>query len=63
MKIDKADIAGKLAKLKGIVSSRVAMDLLKGVLFKDGLMMATNTELTIVVGIGTERQGENDGIH
>ena len=54
MKIDKAEIAGKLAKQTGLVSSKVTTDFLKGVLFKDGTMTATNTELTIVSGIEAE---------
>lgn len=47
MKIDKNELASKLGQLKSIVPTRTTIDALKGVLFKDGYLIASDTELTV----------------
>lgn len=47
MKIEKNELARKIGQLKSIVPSRTTMDALKGVLYKDGYLIASDTELTV----------------
>lgn len=45
MKIDKNELAKKIGQLKGIVPSKTTSEALRGVLYKDGYLIASNTEL------------------
>lgn len=49
MKIDKAELAGKLAKVKSVVPSRPTIPVLQNVLLSDGYLTATDTELALQV--------------
>lgn len=51
MKIEKSDIAGKLAMLKNAIPSKPPFECMKGVLLKDGFLTATNLELTISAAV------------
>lgn len=47
MKIEKNELAKKIGQLKSIVPTRTTIDALKGVLYKDGYLIASDTELTV----------------
>lgn len=47
MKIEKNELARKIGQLKSIVPSRTTIDALKGVLCKDGYLIASDTNLTV----------------
>lgn len=47
MKIEKNELARKIGQLKNIVPSRTTIEALKGVLYKDGYLIASDTELTV----------------
>jgi DNA polymerase III, beta subunit len=47
MKIDKSEIAGKLAKLKSIIPSKPAIESMKGILVKNGTLTANNLEMAL----------------
>lgn len=47
MKVQKAELAAKLNKIKGVVSKKTLMSVLQGILVKDGYLIANNTELTV----------------
>ena len=50
MKMQKADLADKLKNMKGIVLPK-SFEGLQGVLVKDGQLIATNLELTVIAGL------------
>lgn len=55
MKIEKADLAQKLNKIKSVVPKKTVTPVLQGVLVKDGYMMASNLEMTVKTKLeGTE---------
>lgn len=55
MKIEKADLAQKLNRIKGVVPKKTTMPVLQGVLVRDGYLIANNMEMTIKAKIeGTE---------
>lgn len=55
MKIQKIELATKLNKVKGVVPKRTTTPVLKGVLVKDGYLIANNLETTVKAKIeGTE---------
>lgn len=47
MKIEKNELAKKIGQLKSIVPTRITIDALKGVLYKEGHLIASDTELTV----------------
>lgn len=47
MKIQKAELAGKIAKLKSVVPKKTNMPALQGILVQDGYLTASNLELTV----------------
>lgn len=47
MKIEKAELAGKIAKLKNVVPKKTNIPALQGILVKDGYLTASNLELTV----------------
>lgn len=47
MKIEKAELAGKIAKLKNVVPKKTNIPALQGILVKDGYFTASNLELTV----------------
>lgn len=47
MKIQKAELATKLNKIKGVVPKKTTMAVLQGVLVKEGYLIANNMEMTI----------------
>lgn len=47
MKIQKAELAQKIGKLKGIVPKKTMTPILQGILVKDGYLIASNTEMTV----------------
>lgn len=47
MKIQKADLATKLNKIKGVVPKRTTMPVLQGILVKEGYLIANNMEMTV----------------
>lgn len=51
MKIDKSEIAGKLAKLKSIIPSKPSIECLKGVLVKNGTLTANNMEMALSTNV------------
>lgn len=57
MKIQKAELAAKLNKIKGVVPKKPQMPVLQGVLVKEGYLIASNMEMTVkakLEGIGDE---------
>lgn len=55
MEIQKAELAQKLNKIKGVVPKRTTRPVLKGILVKDGYLIASNLEMTVKARIkGTE---------
>lgn len=55
MKIQKADLATKLNKIKGVVPKRTTMPVLQGILVKEGYLIANNMEMTVKAKLeGTE---------
>lgn len=47
MKIQKAELAQKIGKLKGIVPKKTMTPILQGILVKDGYLIASNAEMTV----------------
>lgn len=47
MKIQKAELAQKLNKIKGVVPKKATLSVLQGVLVKDGYLIANNMEMTV----------------
>ena len=47
MKLQKAELAQKLNKIKGVVPKKTTMPVLQGVLVMDGYLIANNTEMTV----------------
>lgn len=57
MRIQKAELATKLNKVKGVVPKKTSMSVLQGVLVKDGYLIANNLEMTVKAKIeGTENE-------
>ena len=55
MKLQKAELAQKLNKIKGVVPKKTPMSVLQGILVMDGYLIANNMELTVKAKIeGTE---------
>ncbi len=55
MKLQKAELAQKLNKIKGVVPKKTTMPVLQGILVMDGYLIANNTEMTVKAKIeGTE---------
>ncbi len=55
MKIDKAELAQKISKLKNVVPKKTTTPVLQGVLVQDGYLIANNMELTVKAKIeGTD---------
>lgn len=55
MKLQKAELAQKLNKIKGVVPRKTDMSVLKGVLVKDNYLIANNLEMVVKVKIeGTD---------
>ena len=55
MKLQKAELAQKLNKIKGVVPKRTTMPALQGILVADGYLIANNMEMTVKAKIeGTE---------
>lgn len=57
MKIQQTELAAKLNKIKGVVPKKNTMPVLRGVLVKEGYLIANNLEMTVKVkveGIGDE---------
>lgn len=57
MKIQKAELATKLNKIKGVVPKKTTRAVLQGVLVKEGYLIANNMEMTVkakIEGIGDE---------
>ena len=50
MKIQKTDLADKLKNMKGIVLPK-SLEGLQGILVKDGQLIATNLELTVIADL------------
>jgi DNA polymerase III beta subunit len=57
MKIEKNELARKIGQLKSIVPSRTTIDALKGVLYKDGYLIASDTNLTVKAKIEVMEDG------
>lgn len=51
MKIQKAELARKLNKIKGVVPKRTTMPVLQGILLMDGYLIANNMEMAVKVKI------------
>lgn len=47
MKIQKAELAQKIGKLKGIVPKKTITPILQGILVQDGYLIASNAEMTV----------------
>lgn len=47
MKLQKAELAQKLNKIKGVVPKKTTMPVLQGVLVKEGYLIANNMEMTV----------------
>lgn len=47
MKIEKAELAQKLNKIKGVVPKKTPMPVLQGILVRDGYLIANNMEMTV----------------
>lgn len=47
MKVQKAELAQKIAKIKSVVPKKASMPVLQGILVKDGYLIANNTEMTV----------------
>ena len=47
MKVQKADLATKLNKIKGVVPKKTTMPVLQGILVKEGYLIANNMEMTV----------------
>lgn len=47
MKIQKAELATKLNKIKGVVPKKATMEVLQGILVKEGYLIANNMEMTV----------------
>ena len=47
MKIQKAELAAKLNKIKGVVPKKTSMPVLQGILVKEGYLIANNMEMTV----------------
>lgn len=47
MKIDKAELAQKISKLKNVVPKKTTTPVLQGILVQDGYLIANNMELTV----------------
>lgn len=60
MKIDKNELAKKIGQLKGIVPSKNVNEALKGVLYKDGYLIASNTELTVKAKLEAEESNSDE---
>lgn len=60
MKIDKNELAKKIGQLKGIVPSKTTSEALRGVLYKDGYLIASNTELTVKAKLEAEESNPDD---
>lgn len=55
MKLQKAELAQKLNKIKGVVPKKTTMPVLQGILVSDGYLIANNMEMTVKAKIeGTE---------
>lgn len=55
MKIDKAELAQKIGKLKSVVPKKITTAVLQGILVQDGYLIASNMELTVKAKIeGTD---------
>ncbi len=57
MKIQKTEFAAKLNKIKSVVPKKTSNEALKGILVKDGYLIASNLEMTIktkIEGVGNE---------
>lgn len=55
MKLQKAELAQKLNKIKGVVPKRTTLSVLQGILVMDGYLIANNMEMTVKAKIeGTE---------
>ncbi len=52
MKIQKADLAQKLNKIKGVVPKKALRPALQGILVKDGYLIANNLEMAVKAKIG-----------
>ncbi len=57
MKIEKNELAKKIGQLKSIVPTRTTIDALKGVLYKDGYLIASDTELTVKAKLEDIQEG------
>lgn len=49
MRVQKAELAQKINKIKSVVPKKTALPALQGILIKDGYLIANNTELSIKV--------------
>lgn len=47
MKIEKTELAGRIAKLKNVVPKKTNMPALQGILVRDGYLTASNLEMTV----------------
>ena len=47
MKVDKIELAKKITQLKGIVPSKTTIEALKGILYKDGYLIADKNEMKV----------------
>lgn len=55
MKIPKTELAAKLNKIKGVVPKKTTMQVLQGILVKEGYLIANNMEMTVKAKLeGTE---------
>ncbi len=57
MKIQQTELAAKLNKIKGVVPKKTTLPVLRGILVKEGYLIANNLEMTVKVkveGIGDE---------
>lgn len=52
MRIQKAELAAKLNRIKGVVPKKTNRAILQGILVKDGYLTATNLEMTVRAKIG-----------
>lgn len=52
MKIQKAELATKLNKIKGVVPKKTTVAVLQGILVKEGYLIANNMEMTVKAKIG-----------
>lgn len=57
MKIEKSEIALKLKNIKNIMPPK-NLDVASGILVKDGKLIATNTELTVIANLGEVDTGD-----